>query len=256
MKLLFKSNMKVGINRRVLADFEARALLPYLARCVLIVAFLKKINFIQRSRNALKLLFKSNMKVGINRRVLADFEARALLPYLARCVLIVAFLNKSNFIQRSRNALKLLFKSNMKVGINRRVLADFEARALLPYLARCVLIVAFLNKNNFIQRSRNAFKLLLKSNMKVGINCHVLVAFEARALLPCLARCVLIVAFLNKNNSFQRSRNALKLLFKSNMKVGINRRVLADFEARALPPYLARCVLIVAFLKKSIFPTF
>ena len=146
MKLFFKSNMKVGNNCRVLVDFEARALLPYLARCVLIVAFLKKINFIQRSRNAFKLLFKSNMEVGINCRVLADFEARALLPYLARCVLIVAFLNKNNFIQRSRNALKLLFKSNMKVGINRRVLADFEARALLPYLARCVLIVAFLKK--------------------------------------------------------------------------------------------------------------
>ena len=36
------------------------------------------------------------------------------------------------------------------------------------------------------------------------------------------------------------------------MKAGINRPVLADFEARALLPYLARCVLIVAFLKKSI----
>ena len=121
MKLLFKSNMKVGINRRVLADFEARALLLYLARCVLIVAFLKKINFIQRSRNAFKLLLQSNIKV----------------------------FKKINFIQRSRNALKLLFKSNMKVGINRRVLADFEARALLPYLARCVLIVAFLKKKQF-----------------------------------------------------------------------------------------------------------
>ena len=56
----------------------------------------------------------------------------------------------------------------MKVGINRRVLADFEARALLPYLARCVLIVAFLKKINFFQRSRNAFKLLLNSNIKVS----------------------------------------------------------------------------------------
>ena len=81
--------------------------------------------------------------------MLADFEARALLPYLARCVLIMAFLKKINFIKRSRNALKLLFKSHMKVGTNRRVLADFEARALLPYLARCVLIVAFLKKNQF-----------------------------------------------------------------------------------------------------------
>ena len=167
-------------------------------------------------------------------------------------MLIVAFLNKNNFIQRSRNALKLFFKSNMKVGNNCRVLVDFEARALLPYLARCVLIVAFLKKINFIQRSRNAFKLLFKSNMEVGINCRVLADFEARALLPYLARCVLIVAFLNKNNFIQRSRNVLKLLFKSNMKVGINRRVLADFEARALLPYLARCVLIVAFLKKPI----
>ena len=36
------------------------------------------------------------------------------------------------------------------------------------------------------------------------------------------------------------------------MKVGINRHVLADFEARALLPFLARCVISVASLKKSI----
>ena len=40
---------------------------------------------------------------------------------------------KNNFIQRSRNAVKLLFKSNMKVGINRRVLADDFVTTAVPY---------------------------------------------------------------------------------------------------------------------------
>ena len=70
------------------------------------------------------------MKVEINRRALAQWcfvLKLRLFVFLARGMPFgLLFLEKKNkFIQGSQNTVKQFFKSNMKVEINRRALAQW-----------------------------------------------------------------------------------------------------------------------------------
>ena len=97
--------------------------------------------------------------------------------------------------------------------------------ALLTVSASWGSCVSAKNKNSF-QRSRNTFKLLFKSKIKVEIN-HVDHEFQfPKCLIPHFFPFLQVeaVACLEKknNNSIQRARNTFKLLFKSKIKIEIN----------------------------------
>ena len=104
-------------------------------------------------------------------------------------------------IHRSRNTFKLLFKSKIKVEINHWD-HEFQFRECLQFLPFLQIeAVAFLEKKNkkSIHRSRNTFKLLFKSKIKVEINHwdHEFQFRECLQFLPFLQ--VEAVAFLEKN---------------------------------------------------------
>ena len=101
------------------------------------------------------------MKVEINRRALAQWcfvlNIR-LFVFLARGMpFVLLFLEKKNkFIQGSQNTVKQFFKSNMKVEINRRALAQWcfvlNIR-LFVFLARGMpFVLLFLEKKQIYTR--------------------------------------------------------------------------------------------------------
>ena len=131
-------------------------------------------------------------------------------------------------IQRSRNTFKLLFKSKIKVKFNHWD-HDFQfPECLIPHFFPFLQVQAvscLVKNNNSIQLSRNTFKLLFKSKIKVEFYHWDHESQFPECLIPHFFPFLQVeaVAFLEKNNnSIQRARNTFKLLFKSKIKVEIN----------------------------------
>ena len=121
----------------------------------------KKNKFIQGSQNTVKQFFKSNMKVEINRRALAQWcfvlNIRLFVFLASGMPFVLLFLEKkTNLYKGLRIRSSNFFKSNMKVEINRRALAQWcfvlNIR-LFVFLARGMpFVLLFLEKKQIYTR--------------------------------------------------------------------------------------------------------
>ena len=156
--------MKVEINRRALAQWcfvlNIRLCLSCTWDAICASISRKKNKFIQGSQNTVKQFFKSNMKVEINRRALAQWcfvlNIRLCLSCTWDAICASISRKKNKFIQGSQNTVKQFFKSNMKVEINRRALAQWcfvlNIR-LFVFLARGMpFVLLFLEKKQIYTR--------------------------------------------------------------------------------------------------------
>ena len=191
----------------------------------------KNINSIQRARKTFKLLFKSKIKVEINHWHHEFQFPECLIPHFSPFLHVeaVACLQKtiilsnvlgipSSYVSNQRLKLKLT------IGTMNSSLRNARFRTFFRFCKLRQLRV-WRKNNNSIHGFRNTFKLLFKSKIKVEIN-HWDHEFQfPECLFPHFSPFLQVeaVACLQKNNnSFQRSRNTFKLLFKSKIKVEIN----------------------------------
>ena len=123
-----------------------------------------------------------------------------------------------SYFSSQRLMLKLIFWT-MNASFR-----DAWFRTFFPFLQ--AQAVACQEKNtNSIQRSRYTFKLLFKLKIKVEINHWDHEFLFPERLIPHFFPFLQVEAVAcleKKKNSFQRSRNTFKLLFKSTIKVESN----------------------------------
>ena len=191
----------------------------------------KNTNYSHRSRNTFKLLFKSKINVEINHWD-HDFQfPECLIPHFfsvsaswgswvsGKKTIILSTVPgiPSSYFSNQRLKLKLTI-GTMNYSFRIAWFRTFSRFCKLRQLR-------FWIKNNIsINRSRNTFKLLLKSKINVEIN-HWDQEFQfPECLIPHFfpfLQVEAVACLKENNNSINRSRNTFKLLLKSKIKVEI-----------------------------------
>ena len=196
-----KSNMKVEINRRALAQWcfvLNLRLFVFLARGMPFgILFLEKNIYTRVSENGQVIFLKSNMKVEINRRALAQWcfvLNLRLFVFLARGrpfgILFLEW-KKKHLYKGLRIRSSNFLKSNMKVEINRRALAQWcfvLNLRLFVFLARGMPFgILFLEKKHLYKGLRIRSSIFLNRIWKLKLTVGCLLSGALYWIFDCLS---------------------------------------------------------------------